>query len=160
MIEAVLVPRDRIRVIKDKETLKKLEESIKVKLSFDENSVIIEGEGLDLFQAKTIIKAIARGFSPKNAFRLLNEEELLEIIEMEEFNDKKLKIVKSRLIGTNGKTRKMTENFSGCAVSIYGKTASMIGKYEQLEIAREAIKMIIRGAKHSKVYSFLFQAGS
>jgi ribosomal RNA assembly protein len=54
----------------------------------------------------------------------------------------------------------MIENFSGCAVSIYGKTASMIGKYDQLEIAREAIKMIIRGAKHSKVYTFLFQAKS
>jgi ribosomal RNA assembly protein len=154
----LLVPKDRINVIKDEKVVKKLEDSIKIKLSFDENSVIIEGEGLDLFQAKYIIKAIGRGFSPGKAFRLLNEEESLEVIELTEFNDKKLKIIKARLIGTNGKTWKMIENFSGCSVSVYGKTVSMIGKYEQMNIAREAVKMIIRGSKHSKVYSFLHQA--
>lgn len=153
-----MVPKDRINVIKDKQAVKKLENSIKIKLSFEENNVMVEGDGLDLFQAKNIIKAMGRGFSPENAFRLLNEEESLEIIEMTEFNDKKLKIVKSRLIGTNGKTRKMIERFSGCSVSVYGKTVSMIGKYDQMNIAKEAIKMIIRGSKHSKVYSFLFQA--
>jgi ribosomal RNA assembly protein len=153
----LLVPKDRINVIKDEKVVKKLESSIKIKLSFDENSVIIDGDGLDLFQAKYIIKAIGRGFSPEKAFRLLNEEESLEVIELTEFNDKKLKIIKSRLIGTNGKTWKMIENFSGCSVSVYGKTVSMIGKYEQMNIAREAVKMIIRGSKHSKVYSFLHQ---
>lgn len=158
MIEVVLVPKDRINVIKDEETVKKLEDSIKIKLSFDENSVIIEGEGLDLFQAKNIVKAIGRGFSPQKAFRLLNEEENLEVIELTDFNDKKLKIIKARLIGTNGKTWKMIENFSGCSVSVYGKTVSLIGKYEQMDIAREAVKMILRGSKHSKVYGFLHQA--
>jgi ribosomal RNA assembly protein len=69
-----------------------------------------------------------------------------------------LKVIKSRLIGTKGKTRRMIENFSGCSVSVYGKTVSIIGKYDQLRIAREAIDMIIRGAKHSKVYGFLQQS--
>jgi ribosomal RNA assembly protein len=158
MIEVVLVPKDRINVVKDEKIVKKLERSIKIKLSFEENSVTIDGEGLDLFQAKNIVKAIGRGFSPEKAFRLLDEEENLEIIELTEFNDKKLKIMKARLIGTNGKTWKMIENFSGCSVSVYGKTASLIGKYEQMDIAREAVKMILRGSKHSKVYGFLHQA--
>lgn len=158
MIEVLLVPRDRINVIKDEKVVKKLEVSIKIKLSFDENSVIIEGEGLELLQAKSIVKAIGRGFSPEKAFRLLSEEENLEIIELSEFNDKKIKILKARLIGTKGKTRKLVENFSGCSVSVYGKTVSMIGKYDQMNVCREALKMIIRGSKHSKVYSFLHQA--
>ncbi|NIM46703.1 MAG: RNA-processing protein [Candidatus Aenigmarchaeota archaeon] len=153
----MLVPKDRIRVIKDQKTAKKLETSIKIKLSFQENAVIIEGEGVELFQAKNIVKAIARGFSPENAFRLLNEEESLEIIKLEGFTDKKIKVIKARLIGTKGKTRKLIENFSGCSVSIYGKTVCIIGNFEQMNIAREAIKMIIRGSKHSKVYGFLQQ---
>jgi ribosomal RNA assembly protein len=110
-----------------------------------------------MLQAKSIVKAVGRGFSPIKAFRLLNEEESLEMIELAEFNDKKLKIIKARLIGTNGKTWKMIENFSGCAVSVYGKTVCIIGDYEQMNIAREAVKMIIRGSEHSKVYSFLHQ---
>ncbi|NIO44317.1 MAG: RNA-processing protein [Candidatus Aenigmarchaeota archaeon] len=154
----MLVPKDRIKVIKDKKTVKKLENSIKIKVSFQENSVIIEGEGVELFQAKNIVKAIARGFSPEKAFRLLNDEESLEIIKLEGFTDKKTKVIKARLIGTKGKTRKLIENFSGCSVSIYGKTICIIGNFEQMNIAREAIKMIIRGSKHSKVYGFLQQA--
>jgi ribosomal RNA assembly protein len=158
IIEIVLVPKDRIKVIKDQKIVKKLESSIKIKLSFEENSVLIEGEGVELFQAKNIVKAIGRGFSPEKAFRLLSEEESLEIIEITGFNDKKLKVIKSRLIGTKGKTRRLIENFSGCSVSVYGKTVCIIGNYEQMNIAREAIKMIIRGSKHSKVYGFLQQA--
>ena len=131
---------------------------MKVKLSFQENSVLIDGEGIELYQAKSIVKAIGRGFSPKNAFRLLDENETLEIIDLGQFNDNRLRIIKSRLIGTKGKTWKMIENFSGCSLSIYGKTVSIIGSYEQLNIAREAVQMIIRGSKHSKVYGFLQQS--
>jgi len=52
----------------------------------------------------------------------------------------------------------MIETFSGCSLSIYGKTVSIIGSYEQLNISREAVQMIVRGSKHSKVYNFLYQA--
>jgi len=68
-----------------------------------------------------------------------------------------MKIMKSRLIGTNGRTRKAIEEYSGCSVSIYGKTVSIIGQFNQINIAKEAINMIIRGSKHSKVYGFLHQ---
>jgi ribosomal RNA assembly protein len=158
MIEVVNVPKDRINVIKDREAKDKLERSVKAKLSFEENSVIIESEGLDMLTANNIVKAMARGFSPAKAFRLLNEEEFLDIIEIDG-EDNKLKIIKSRLIGTNGKTWKMIERFSGASLSVYGKTVSIIGKFEQMSIAKEAVKMILRGAKHSNVYRFLFDAG-
>jgi ribosomal RNA assembly protein len=154
----VLVPQERVKVIKDEKTRGKLRKSLNVKLDFQDNSVIIEGEGIELYQAKSIVRAIGRGFSPENAFRLLKEDEMLETIELNQFNDSRLNIIKSRLIGTNGKTWKMIEKCSGCSLSVYGKTASIIGTYEQLNIARDAIQMIIRGSKHSKVYNFLFQA--
>ena len=154
-----MVPQERIKVIKDGKTRSTISKSLNVKLTFQENSVTIEGEGIELFQAKNIVKAIGRGFSPENAFRLLKEDETLETIELNQFNDSRLKIIKSRLIGTNGKTWRMIEKCSGCSLSVYGKTVSLIGDYEQLNIAREAVQMIIRGSKHSKVYGFLFQAG-
>lgn len=119
---------------------------------------MLEGEGVELYQAKNIVKAIGRGFSPENAFRLLKEDEILETIELSQFNENKMRNIKSRLIGTKGKTWKIIENFSGCSMSVYGKTVSIIGSYEQLNIAREAVQMIIRGSKHSKVYGFLYQS--
>jgi ribosomal RNA assembly protein len=153
-----LVPQERINIVKDKKVKKKIEEELKVKISFEENNVIISGEGLNLFQAKNIIKAIGRGFSPQNAFRLFNEDEMLSIIDLSKFSKNRQKIIKSRLIGTKGKTRAFIEKYSGCAVSIYGKTVALIGTYEQVNIAKEAVMMILRGAKHSKVYSFLQRA--
>ena len=158
MKESLLVPFDRINVIKDKKTREFLEKNLNIKLSFLENNIEIEGEGLDMFQAKNIIKAIARGFSPEKAFRLLKEDEQMEIIELRDMSEKKMKITKARLIGTKGKTRRQVEFYSGCSVSIYGKTVSLIGNYEQLNVAREAINMIIRGTEHSKVYKFLEEA--
>ncbi len=158
MRDNVLVPYDRINVIKDRKTKELIEKKLNVKLDIVENNVEIEGEGLELFEAKNIIKAIARGFSPEKAFRLLKEDEQIEIIELRDLSDAKIKIIKARLIGTNGKTRRLIEFYTGCSVSIYGKTVSIIGSYEQLEIAREAVNMIVSGAKHSNVYKFLQEA--
>ena len=158
ILESILVPKDRIKVIKDRPVKQKIEKTLNVKIKFEDNLVEIKGEGIELFQAKNIVKAIGRGFSPEKAFRLFDEEEVLEIIELTGFKDNKMKIIRSRLIGTKGKTRRAIEESSGCFISIYGKTVCIIGKYEQINIAREAIDMIIRGSKHSKVYGFLQQS--
>lgn len=158
ILETVIVPQDRIKVIKDRPVKHKIENTLNVKIEFQDNLVEIKGEGIKLFQAKCVVKAIGRGFVPKKAFRLFDEEEVLELIELEGFKDNKLKLIKSRLIGTRGKTRIIIEKDSGCFMTVYGKTVSLIGKYQQLEIARDAVSMIIRGSKHSKVYGFLQQA--
>lgn len=156
ILESILIPQDRIKVVKDGPVKKKIEKTLSVKINFEENLVEINGEGIELFQAKNIVKAIGRGFSPEKAFRLFDEEEMLEVIELE-FKDKKMKIIKSRLIGTHGKTRIVIEEYSGCSMSVYGKTVSIIGKYDQISIAEEAINMILRGSKHGNVYGFLRQ---
>jgi len=155
ILENVLVPQERIKVIKDRPVKQRIEKTLNVTIDFNDNLVEIGGEGLELFQAKNIVKAIGRGFSPKRAFRLFDEEEFLEIIELTGFKDNKMKIIKSRLIGTKGKTRIIIEKDSGCFMSVYGKTVSLIGKYDQIEIAKRAINMILKGSKHSKVYGFL-----
>lgn len=155
ILETLLVPNDRIRVIMERKTRETIEKELGVKISFSENLVEIDGEGVELFRAKDIVKAIGRGFSPPKAFRLFDEKENLEVVEITGVKENKMKIIRSRMIGTKGKTRRLIERFSGCSISIYGKTISMIGKYEQISIAREAVNMILRGSKHSKVYGFL-----
>lgn len=150
MKEVLLIPKDRINVLNE-ETIKTIEKEVRVKISIKENIVEIEGEGLNLFQAKNIIKAIGRGFSPLNALKLLEDKEL-EIIDIP---GKNIKRIKSRIIGTRGKTRKFIEEMTGCCLSVYGKTVSIIGNYEELGDARKAIEMFIKGASHSSVYRFL-----
>ena len=158
MKEIVLIPEERLGAVKNKETKGMLESKLNVKIYFEDNTVEIDGEGLELYKAKLIVKSIGRGFSPDNAFRLLDDEEQLQIIELRDYSEKKMQAIKARVIGGEGKTRKLIEKFSGCAVSIYGKTISLIGNFEQLQIAKEAVNMIIYGAKLTTVYGFLQKA--
>ena len=110
-----------------------------------------------LFRARDIILAIGRGFSPEKAFKLLNEDLNICVIDLREIfgNPSDIQRVKSRIIGNNGKTRRILEEETVTSISIYGHTVSIIGDVEHLEVAREAIEMLIRGALHSSVYKYL-----
>ena len=44
---------------------------------------------------------------------------------------------------------------AGVKLSVYGKTIGMIGDPEQLATARAAIDMLLDGAPHGAVYSYL-----
>lgn len=152
MIETVLVPKQRIKVVMDKNCKVPLEEKLKIKLQFDENSVIITGEGLDLYTAKNIVKAIARGFSPVRAFKLMEEDQELEILEIP---DHKENTIRARLIGTKGRARRLIELYTKCYMSVYNKTVSLIGTRREIDNARRAIEMIIKGIPHARVYAYL-----
>jgi ribosomal RNA assembly protein len=154
MIESVLIPRDRLGVIKNRETKGEVEKKLNVKITFEDNAVLIDGEALEFYKAKNIVKAIGRGFSPPKAFRLFDDEEVLEVIKLE-FTDKKNDTIKSRVIGTSGSMREEIETCTKASVSVYGKTIALIGTYEQIKNAKEAVGMLINGAMHKTVYDFL-----
>jgi len=112
-----------------------------------------------LFTAKDIVSAIARGFSPEHAFRLIrNDEEIFDYVDLRSIfgrSDSDIRRVKGRAIGSNGKTRKLIEELTETSLVIYGHTIGIIGAYNHVEIARNAIQMIINGSQHSTVYKFL-----
>jgi ribosomal RNA assembly protein len=66
-----------------------------------------------------------------------------------------LKRVKGRIIGMNGKTRRIIEVLTDANVAVYGHTVGVIGTLEQVQVAREAIEMLVKGSMHSTVYRFL-----
>jgi ribosomal RNA assembly protein len=83
---------------------------------------------------------------------------MLMIIDLREIfgrSDSDIQRVKGRIIGTEGKTRKIIEELSEALISVYGHTISIIGGVEQSEIAREAVNMLIKGSQHATVYKYL-----
>jgi len=107
---------------------------------------------------RDIIHAIGRGFSPERALRLSDEECVLDILDLTEYvgdSERALTRYKGRIIGKEGRTRKIIEELTGASISVYGKTISLIGTFNQNAIAREAVEMILRGSNHSTVYKFL-----
>ena len=112
-----------------------------------------------LFRGKEVVLAIGRGFSPEHAFRLLEDDEtVLEVIDLRETvgrSQSEMKRLKGRIIGKEGKTRRIIEELTETNVSVYGHTISVIGTMDQAEVAKEAIRMLIRGSLHATVYRFL-----
>ena len=162
------IPRERVGVLIGPEgkTKKHVEEKLKVELQIDSEAgdvTIMMAEKADdpsmLFKAKDLITAIGRGFSPEHAFRLVRDEEaMLDLIDLRSVfgkSDADIKRVQGRIIGTNGKTRRIIEELTDTNVSVYGHTVCIIGTVEQLQIAREAIEMLVKGSMHGTVYRFL-----
>jgi ribosomal RNA assembly protein len=110
------------------------------------------------FKAYDIVSAIARGFSPQRAFSLLQEERILTLIDLREYSGKSenaLVRIKSRLIGTDGKARKIIEELTQSEISIYGHTVAIIGDPEESKVAKEAIDKLAKGGTHKAAFELL-----
>jgi ribosomal RNA assembly protein len=160
------IPRERIGVLigRGGEVKEHIERSLRVSLKVDSVLGVVEVEGLDsnpmnVWRARDVILAIGRGFPPEKAFKLISSDEhLLEVIDLRSIlgrSENAIKRVKGRIIGREGKTRRIIEEVAGVDVSVYGHTVSIIGLYENVVIARDAIKMLIEGKTHATVYRFL-----
>jgi len=164
----VKIPKERIGVLigPNGETKREIEENLNVRLEVNSGSGDVtinlnedSNDPFQLFRARDIVLAIGRGFSPQRAFRLMrNEDDILTIIDLREIfgkNKSDIKRVKGRIIGKDGKTRRIIEESTETYISVYGHTVSIIGGVEGSRIAREAIDMLIRGSQHATVYRFL-----
>ena len=151
MEKLVNVPKERISIARSCfNRIRKLG----VGIELEDNCCVIDGDAIGVMAAENIMRAVGRGFPPEEAFKLENDEITLVVITLPK-DGKSLLRIRSRLIGTLGKTRRTLEQLTGTKICIYGKTASVIGSYESAEIATAAIEKLINGASHKNVYAFL-----
>lgn len=141
---------------------KLIEEKSKTLLEIDSESGTITVESsedpLMVMRVSDLVRAIGRGFSPERSLAILDDEMLmLDVMDLSKMVGTKSDMarLKGRIIGKDGKTREIMERLSGSKVSVYGKTISLIGYPEQIRVARAAIEMLLDGAPHGNVYSFL-----
>lgn len=163
----IKIPKDRIgALIGPKGSVRKQLETrsgFKIDVDSEQNEVTIhdEVEGADplaLLKLQDIIKAIGRGFNPDRAARLWSDEAYFELLDMHEFIGKQgahVRRVASRIIGAEGKTRRIIQEQTSCDLSIYGHTVGIIGNLEALADAKHAVEMLLRGAEHASVYRYL-----
>lgn len=160
-----VVPIERIGVVigPNGSVKERLEKETGTKITIDSNSgiVYIEPRGEirpeNLLKAKEIVRALSIGFTPEEAFRLIDDDEILIVINLKEIlgDVNHIRRVKSRIIGEEGRTRKIIEETTGAVVVVGEHDVGIIGDYEQAAIAEQAIRMLIEGKPHAVVYSFL-----
>lgn len=159
MIDHVAIPEERLKILKkDDKWKEELKKFLDVEIGLNEEIVITGEDPFQVMRVKEMIKAFGRGFDFDATLDLLDEEYSLETVEIREFAGKSKKrqtVLKGRVIGTEGKTKKMIEKRTNVKIAVYGKTVSIIGKWNNVRVAREAIEMILFGSMHNTVYRFL-----
>ena len=112
----------------------------------------------DPFKAVNIVTAISRGFSPERASKLQEEDATIEVIDLREYVGKSksaITRISGRIIGLNGKSRRLVEELSGGYLSVYGHTATVIGTAAEVKSAGDAVRMLASGSAHRTVYNKL-----
>jgi len=160
----IKIPEERVGVLigPDGSMKKLIEEKSKTLLEIDSESGTVTVESsedpLMVMRVSDLVRAIGRGFSPERALFILDDEMLmLDVMDLSKMVGTKSDMarLKGRIIGKDGKTREIMEKLSGSKVSVYGKTIALLGYPEQIRVARAAIEMLLDGAPHGNVYSFL-----
>ncbi len=156
-MEEVYIPQERSRMLKQRpRMLEHLGKLCNCKLNIEDgNCVVIEGEGYDAFEAKEVVQAFGRGFGMRMAELLLKEGYYFSSINMKDItgSKKRIKNMKSRIIGTDGKAKRYIESVSGALIAVYGSTISFIGSSEAIEEAEAAAKAILEGGSHRLAYN-------
>jgi ribosomal RNA assembly protein len=139
----VRIPKERVGVLVglDGKVKRHIEEKLSVELQVESESggvtVVLNAKATDpslLFKAKDIVTAIGRGFSSEHAFRLIRDEDaIFDMIDLRETfgrSESDIKRVKGRIIGMNGKTRRLIEELTDADMVVYGHTICIIGTFE------------------------------
>ena len=166
MVYSIKIPKDRVGAMigKGGKTLKYLEDQVGAKIEVDSVSgevVLYEEEAEDSYLAyrmRDVIRAIGRGFPPKKAIRLMSEDLYYKEFDIRDYvgkSKKRMIQVRSRVIGSGGKTRRIIEDLTECPISIKGNTVALIGDLEGLKVASKAVDMLLSGSEHSSVYGFM-----
>ena len=161
------IPLERVAVVigRDGATKSKIEHAFNSRLLIQSETGVVEIVPRDdskdpttILRARDVVFAIGRGFSPERALRLVDDDIVFDIIDLREIfgrNEHDISRLKGRVIGSEGKIRRLIEEMTGAQISVYGHTISMLGEYETVTAAREAIELLLKGKQHSTVYKLL-----
>lgn len=161
-INSIKIPQDRVAVLigTDGETKDAIEKATNSRLNVDsqDGEVHISGaDPLKIFTCAEIVKAIGRGFNPDVALLLTKIDYVLEIISIAEFAKTQNDVIRlrGRVIGKEGKSRKVIEELLEVHIVIYGKTIGIVGRGDSVSLARRAVESLLGGSPHSHVYKWL-----
>ncbi len=162
MEETFYLEPTRIPVFIGKEgsVKEKLEKEFESKIEVDSKTgevEVISENAINSFVLGHIIEAINLGHNPENTFYLKDEHYVFDIIDVKPLvrDSKRLTSVMGRIIGKEGSTRKAIEEITKCDLAISDSIVSVIGPFENVQLVHEALDMLIKGASHKSIYSYL-----
>jgi ribosomal RNA assembly protein len=166
-MRVLVIPEKRIAEFKKKDGAlrREIEERCGVKLAFkDEGNLQINAaeektqDGGNEWIAEQVCRAIALGFEPRRAFKLIGDDFYLEEIDLAQAvhgSPKALARYKARVIGEQGKIKRNIEHYSGAFLAVGDERVAFLGGFDEIKLAKDAVFKILEGKEISTVYAFL-----
>ena len=160
------IPMERVGVLigHKGETKKELETRCGLSINIDSKNgeVTIDDHEVEdplvVIKIENFVKAIGRGFSPEKATRLFDDDADFFVFDLYDYVGKKethVRRLKSRVIGREGKTKRVLEELTNSKISVYGHTISVISDVMKMNILKKSVDMLLTGSKHATVYHFV-----
>ena len=133
---STMIPLERLGVLIGKEgsTKTRIEQAFNARLLIQSESGVVDivpkensVDPTTILRARDVVIAIARGFSTERALTLVDDDIVLDIIDLRETfgrNERDIARLKGRVIGREGKIRRLIEEMTSAKVSVYGHTIS------------------------------------
>ncbi|MCL5430174.1 MAG: hypothetical protein M1504_01700 [Candidatus Marsarchaeota archaeon] len=156
-MQQVNIPKERLLLLKkNTNSIKSIENVCNCKLKIESNDAIsVHGQdGYGEFMAKSILFAFGRGFEMRAAELLAHDDYYFSYIDLGQAlgSEKRIRLIKARIIGNDGRTKIYIERVSGVKLSVYGDTVSFIGTHSQINEAETAVNTLVEGGTHKIAY--------
>jgi ribosomal RNA assembly protein len=133
-----------------------IEKKVKVRISQNKNSVLIDGNEINEFYTERILQAIDFGFEPEDTMLLIKDDYVLEYVNIKEHTHRKnLGEIRARIIGTDGKAKAAIENLTASIIVIHENRVGIIADTNHIQQTIQSIVSLVQGAKHGNVFSYL-----
>jgi len=122
------------------------------------NAVIIsKGKGSDVIKMRDFLISLTLGVNEIDAKKLLTDEYMLYVIDLKTIVDNKEDITRilGRIIGEEGKIKKRISEATGCSIYITDSKIALIGSFDEVEYAKNAIQIIVDGSPHARLFKYL-----
>jgi len=132
-----------------------LEKELNLEIKIDGKNAVIEDSAIKEYEFSRIMDAINFGFTLKRALLLKEDNMEFKTIHIKDHTKRNLRVVKARLIGKKGKTKRVLADVSDCEIIIKETEVGIIGEVKSVEDLEKAIISLIKGSKQSNIYQYL-----
>lgn len=138
---------------------KRIEESMNISLEISGSEITIKSRKKDSvaeYITSEILEALSLGFNFEAAIQLKNPDYVLKEINLKNYvKQSRLETIKGRIIGTQGKAKKVIKNITDVDLALTDNVVAIIGTAEKIEVVSKAVESLIQGSPHSAVYKYL-----
>jgi ribosomal RNA assembly protein len=148
------------KIKKEPSLLEEIERYAYSTIQIDEaaGSLIIKGKDnkSDVLKVRDFVIALDNCVDENIAKEILKKDLMLYLIDLKDIVSKdEVKRIMARIIGEGGKIKAKISEITGCHITINDSRILLIGNFDEVEYAKQAIQIIVDGSPFARLFKYL-----